>query len=116
MVACRVFGHRYRFGNEGATMRWACERGCGAGGEKEYPTAGEARRFARAFDYDERGSTGKRAPLFGLLPLRLWRSMMDRMRREEGKDPRKAVEEADGSLTGVYRPDELERLRDDWPE
>jgi hypothetical protein len=43
----------------------------------------EARRFARAFDYDERGSTGKRAPLFGLLPLRLWRSMADRMRRDE---------------------------------
>jgi len=83
MLSCRVFGHRYRFGNEGATMRWACERGCGAGGEKEYPTAAEARRFATAFDYDERGSTGKRAPLFGLLPLRLWRSMADRMRRDE---------------------------------
>jgi len=82
MLSCRIFGHRYRFGNEGATMRWACERGCGTGGEKEYPTAAEARRFARAFDYDERGSTGKRAPLFGLLPLRIWRSMADRMRRQ----------------------------------
>jgi hypothetical protein len=83
MLACRVFGHRYRFGNEGTTMRWACERGCGAGGEKEYLTAAEARRYARAFDYDERDSTGKRAPFFGLLPLRLWRMMIDRMRREE---------------------------------
>jgi hypothetical protein len=79
MLACRVFGHRYRFGNEGPTMRWACERGCGAGGEKEYPTAAEARRFATAFDYDQRGSTGKRAPLFGLLPLRLWRTLIGKV-------------------------------------
>jgi hypothetical protein len=83
MLSCRVFGHRYRFGNEGATMRWACERGCGAGGEKEYPTAEEARRFARAFDYDERGSSGKRAPAFGLLPLRMFRMLADRATRHE---------------------------------
>ncbi len=85
MLACRVFGHRYRFAAEGATMRWGCER-CGeAGGEKEYRSAAEAERFARAFDFDERGSTGKRAPLFGLLPLRLGRMLYDRAkRREEG--------------------------------
>lgn len=63
-------------------MRWACER-CGAGGEKEYPTAAEARRFARAFDYDQRDSTGKRAPLFGLLPLRMARMLADRANRRE---------------------------------
>ena len=83
MLSCRVFGHRYRFGNEAATMRWACERGCGAGGEKEYPTAAEARRFARAFDYDQRGSTGKRAPLFGLMPLRWARMLADRVSRQD---------------------------------
>jgi DNA-binding MarR family transcriptional regulator len=27
-----------------------------------------------------------------------------------------AIEETAGSLTGVFRPDELERLREDWPE
>lgn len=27
-----------------------------------------------------------------------------------------AIAETAGSLTGVYRPDELERLREDWPE
>ena len=80
MLACRVFGHRYRFGSEGATMRWACERGCGAGGEKEYPTAAEARHFATAFDFDQRDSTGKRAPLFGLLPLRIGRKLIDQVR------------------------------------
>jgi hypothetical protein len=85
MLACRVFGHRYRFGNEGATMRWSCERCGSAGGEKEYPSESEARRYARAFDFDQRDSTGKRAPLFGLLPLRLWRSMADRMRRDEDR-------------------------------
>lgn len=26
-----------------------------------------------------------------------------------------AIEETSGALTGVYRPDELERLREDWP-
>ena len=85
MLGCRVFGHRYRFRAEGATMRWSCERGCGAGGEKEYPTAEEASHFARAFDFDERGSTGKRAPLFGLMPLRIGRMLIDRVRREEVK-------------------------------
>jgi len=86
MLSCRLFGHRYRFSAEGATMHWACERGCGAGGEKEYPTAAEARRFARAFDYDERDSTGKRAPLFGLLPLRMARMLADRAKRHEERE------------------------------
>ena len=27
-----------------------------------------------------------------------------------------AVRRTSGALTGVYRPDELARLRDDWPE
>jgi hypothetical protein len=27
-----------------------------------------------------------------------------------------AVEETAGALSGVYEPDELERLREDWPE
>jgi len=29
---------------------------------------------------------------------------------------RRAVEETAGALTGVYRPNELEILREDWPE
>ena len=37
-----LLGHRYRFAAEGATMRWGCERGCGAGGEKLYESAGDA--------------------------------------------------------------------------
>lgn len=85
MLSCRLFGHRYRFGAEGATMRWSCERVCGGGGEKEYPTEAEARRFAPAFDYDERGSTGRRAPLFGLLPLRMARLLADRASRQEDR-------------------------------
>jgi hypothetical protein len=52
-------------------MRWNCERGCGAGGEKTYPSADEAVRFARAFDREDRAELGRRAPLIGLLPLRL---------------------------------------------
>ncbi len=31
------------------------------------------------------------------------------------EERRRAVEETAGTLTGVYEPDELERLREDWP-
>src|SRR5581483_2664232 len=42
VVSCRLLGHRYRFEADEATMRWTCERGCGAGGSKEYASAEEA--------------------------------------------------------------------------
>lgn len=75
-VACRVFGHRWRFSADGATMRWACERGCGARGEKRYETPEQARRYARAFDREDRSDIGRR-PLLSLLPVgiarRFWR-------------------------------------------
>ena len=77
MLACRVAGHRFRFVAEGATMRWSCERGCGEGGSKAYPSAEDAERYARAFDYEDRESLGRRAPL-GLLPLRLLRAVRRR--------------------------------------
>jgi len=70
---CRVFGHQPTFVAEGKTMRWACER-CGeAAGAKNYPTADDARRYAAAFNKRDVEDLGKRAPLIGLLPLRLWR-------------------------------------------
>jgi hypothetical protein len=73
MLACRVLGHRWRFRADGATMRWMCQRDCGAGGEKEYASPAQAARYARAFDREDREDIGRRAPL-GLLPLRLGRS------------------------------------------
>jgi hypothetical protein len=79
MLACRVLGHRYRFTSDGTTMRWDCERGCGAGDRKDYATAQQAARFARAFDREDRVDLGRRTPL-GLLPLRLLRAW--RTRRE----------------------------------
>jgi hypothetical protein len=75
MIACRLAGHRYRFRSEGATMRWTCERGCGAGGEKRYASAADARRYAAAFDREDREDLGRRAPLIGLLPLRIFRAL-----------------------------------------
>jgi hypothetical protein len=75
MVACRVFGHRYRFEADGRTMRWTCQRGCGARGQKMYPTAADAHRYASAFDREDRADMGRRAPLIGLLPLRIWRTL-----------------------------------------
>jgi hypothetical protein len=62
-------------------MRWECERGCRAGGVKRYPSAEDAQRCAHAFDRGDRQDLGRRAPLFGLLPLRLARAFRERGRR-----------------------------------
>jgi hypothetical protein len=80
MLRCRLLGHRFRFNSDGSTMRWACERGCGAGGEKQYATPDDAARYARAFDREDRKDLGRRAPL-GLLPLRLIWAAVHRRRR-----------------------------------
>ncbi len=75
MLACRMLGHRPRFWNDGATMRWACRR-CGqAGGAKTYASAREAARYAQALDREDREDRGRRAPLIGLLPLRIARAL-----------------------------------------
>jgi hypothetical protein len=72
-AACRVFGHRWRFTAEGETMRWTCERtGCDAAGEKHYDTPERARRYAQAFDREDRSDVGRR-PLLSLLPLKILR-------------------------------------------
>ncbi|TDC56196.1 hypothetical protein E1281_08360 [Actinomadura sp. KC345] len=78
MMRCLLLGHDHRFTAEGETMRWHCARGCGTGGEKVYPTASDARRYARAFDRKDTEDAGKRAPLIGLFPLRLLRAMRGR--------------------------------------
>jgi hypothetical protein len=61
-------------------MRWTCERGCGAGGSKEYASNAEAARYAAAFDREDRGELGRRAPLLGMFPLRLWSTLRRRQR------------------------------------
>ena len=76
VLACRACGHRQRYRPDGATLRWACERGCGARGEKAYATAEGARRYARAFDRDDCDDFGRR-PLLSLLLLKL----LERARR-----------------------------------
>jgi hypothetical protein len=73
MGRCDLLGHRHRFTAREAVVTWSCER-CGhRGGEKVYPTPAEAARFARAFDREDREDIGRRAPLVGLLPLRIAR-------------------------------------------
>jgi hypothetical protein len=81
MLRCRVLGHRFRFSSDGDTMRWSCQRGCGAGGEKGYATPYDAARYARAFDREDREDRGRRAPLFGLLALRIARALRGRAGR-----------------------------------
>jgi hypothetical protein len=74
MLRCRLLGHRFRFSSDGPTMRWRCERGCGAEHAKRYATAEDAARYARAFDREDQEDLGRR-PLLSLLPLRLARGL-----------------------------------------
>ncbi|MGH7911162.1 MAG: hypothetical protein ACREOV_05535 [Candidatus Dormibacteraceae bacterium] len=82
MVRCQVLGHRFRFSAAGETMRWACQRDCGAGGSKRYASAADAREFASAFDREDREGLGRRAPFLGMFPLRVWYRL--RVRRQGG--------------------------------
>ncbi|MCG5431537.1 hypothetical protein LV457_04435 [Mycobacterium sp. MYCO198283] len=75
---CHVVGHRPVFRADGATLRWECRHGCGEGGAKTYPTAERARRYAEAFNRGDGSNLGERAPLLGLLPLRVWRLIRNR--------------------------------------
>jgi hypothetical protein len=52
-----------------------CERCGGAAGAKDYESAADARRYAVAFNKRDTADLGKRAPLIGLLPLRVWRRL-----------------------------------------
>jgi hypothetical protein len=74
VLACRVFGHRYRFWAEGATMRWECSHDCGEAHSKQDASADDAARFARAFDREDRDTIGRRAR-WSLLPLQLARRL-----------------------------------------
>jgi hypothetical protein len=86
VLACRALGHRYRFRAEGTRLVWTCERVCGAGGEKVYPTAEQAQRYAVAFDRRDDAELGRHAPLLGLLPLRVWRRLRRRGEPTEDRD------------------------------
>ncbi len=72
-TACRLLGHRIAFVADGPVLRWSCERDCGTEGHKTYASAADAGRYATAFNRRDSDAIGKRAPLLGLLPLRLWR-------------------------------------------
>jgi hypothetical protein len=61
-------------------MLWTCERDCGAGGSKEYANAADATRYAAAFDREDRSELGRRAPLLGMFPLRMWWTLRRRQR------------------------------------
>ncbi len=67
-----MLGHRFAFRTEGKTLVWECTRACGTVNTKEYATASDARRYAEAFDRRPGEDLGRRAPLIGMFPLRLW--------------------------------------------
>jgi hypothetical protein len=78
MLRCRVFGHRYRFSATGTVMHWECQRDCGAGGSKTYHSPAAAHHYASAFDREDRDQLGRRAPLLGMFPLRIWHKIHER--------------------------------------
>ena len=75
VLRCKLLGHAYRFWSDGPTMRWRCQRSCGAGSTKPYPTPELARRYAAALDREDHHDIGRRAPL-GLTPLRIARALV----------------------------------------
>jgi hypothetical protein len=74
-MLCALLGHRYRFAATGELMTWTCARCAHEGGRKRYPDAVAAARYAAAFDREDRDDLGRRAPLVGLLPLRIARAL-----------------------------------------
>lgn len=74
-LACLIFGHDYSFSANGATMTWQCSRDCGDGGSKTYSDPDRAARYVEVFNRRDTEDLGRRAPLIGLLPLRLWRRL-----------------------------------------
>jgi hypothetical protein len=77
-VGCRVFGHDPAFDVDGARLVWARRRCGGESGEKRYDSEADARRYAAAFNRRDSEDLGRRAPLLGLLPLRIWRWLRHR--------------------------------------
>ena len=73
MTRCQILGHDPVFRTDGSTLLWECSRGCGLTGAKTYDSAVSATRYAEAFNRRDKDDLGKRAPLIGLLPLRIWR-------------------------------------------
>ena len=59
-------------------MRWRCQRGCGSGGSKGYATAAAAESYATVLDREDNADLGRRAPLVGMFPLRVWHALRRR--------------------------------------
>lgn len=61
-------------------MRWACERGCGAGGAKTYASAADAMRYAKALQRSDASRVASH-PTLSTLPLWLGRRLLRREHR-----------------------------------
>jgi hypothetical protein len=66
-LTCRIFGCRFRFAAEGATLSWWCARGCPSGGEKVYAGEEDARRMAAVLDREPRSPAAILALLGGTI-------------------------------------------------
>lgn len=99
-LACRIFGHRFRFVADGEVMRWSCARGCGASGEKRYENGHDAAKFAAAFDREDRDDLGRR-PTLATLPLWLARRLRRGRRARPGTVPARAERDGKGGGRGA---------------
>ena len=81
-------------------MTWYCQRGCGTAGRKTYPMAAQARRFAAAFDREDRDDLGRRAPFVGFVPA----APLAPMARAAAAGSRTAACGWNFRLTRVYQP------------
>jgi hypothetical protein len=70
MVACRLFGHRWTFSCDGATVHWRCTRGCGAAGARQYADRREAVRHFHHYTREPRPPIGVPRALGGAAPRR----------------------------------------------
>jgi hypothetical protein len=62
-------------------MVWKCQRGCGPARSKLYSSPEKASHFAVVLDHEDQVDLGRRAPLFGLFPLRVWHALRRRSRQ-----------------------------------
>jgi hypothetical protein len=60
-------------------MTWRCDR-CTTVGSKEYADPADAARIAAGLNAPSAGDLGRRAPLIGLFPLRIWHRWRSRAR------------------------------------
>jgi hypothetical protein len=78
-------------------------------------TITETDAVARALDEADKRWPGENRSRLLLRLIAAGHGAIRESREQDARRRRAAVEATSGALTGVYEPDYLDRLRDDWP-